>query len=177
MRQHDQKAGFSLMEVNMAVFVMAVGILGLVALFPLGLRESYQGKADLQQSMFADYALNQLVAGLSQTNITWTEWLQLDNTCYPEAISLGGGNSRSKANLPSEVKNALELPGNWTVAGKAMESRHYRIFFDLVSETEDRPSQRLLGISVRSTDIDVNGWQDYTNNPLYYAEVMFQGVP
>ena len=168
MRQHYRKAGFSLMEVNMAVFVMAVGILGLVALFPLGLRESYQGKADLQQSMFADYALNQLVAALSQTNITWSEWCQLDHTCWPESMTVSG-DSRSKANLPDEVKSVLELPGNWTV--------DYRIFFDLVSKTEDRPSRRLLGISVRSTDIDVDSWQNYTNNPLYYAEVMFQGDP
>lgn len=156
----------------MAIFVMAIGILGLVALFPLGLRESYQGKADLQQSMFADYALNQLVGALSQTNITWTEWCNLDNKSYPQSVD-----SRSVASLPSEVKRVLDLPGDWTVGDQQMQAKDYCVFFDLVSATEDRPSQRLLGIGVRSTDVKVNNWKDYTNNPVYYAEVLFQGNP
>jgi Tfp pilus assembly protein PilV len=73
MKTQQRQNGFSLMEVNMAIFVMAVGILGMVALYPLGLRESTQGQADLKQAMFADYVLKQLVAAASQTNITWTE--------------------------------------------------------------------------------------------------------
>ena len=77
MNAAQHRAGFSLMEVNMAVFVMAIGILGMVALFPLGLREGVQARADLKQSMFADHALNQLVAILSQTNMTWQIWEDL----------------------------------------------------------------------------------------------------
>lgn len=74
MSQRRKQNGFSLIEVNIAIFVMAVGVLGMVALYPLGLRESAQGQADLKQSMFADYLLNQVVALASQTNITWSEW-------------------------------------------------------------------------------------------------------
>ena len=62
----------------MAVFVMAIGILGMVALFPLGLREGVQARSDLKQAMFADHALNQIVAILSQTNMTWSVWKGLD---------------------------------------------------------------------------------------------------
>ena len=57
-----KRTGFSLIEVNMAIFVMAIGVLSIVALFPLGLRESFQGNADLKQSATADYYLNQVVA-------------------------------------------------------------------------------------------------------------------
>jgi type II secretory pathway component PulJ len=176
MRKTPSSAGFSLMEVNMAVFVMAVGILSLVALFPLGLRESIQGKQDLQQSMFADYALNQLVGALSQTNVTWTDWVALDHTAYPAAITIGT-ESRPKANLPSangaNVQSMLDLPGNWTVSGKPMQNQHYRILFDLKGDV----SSRILGIGVRSTDMDLSKYELYTNNVLYYAEVMFQGDP
>lgn len=160
-RQVDRIAGFSLMEINMAVFVMAVGILSLVALFPLGLRESIQGKQDLQQSMFADYALNQVVAALSQTNLTWNEWLDVDG--------LAGG----KGDFPSSIRDKLELPGAWTVSGSQMQPRHYRIMCRLV----DGASDRIMGVGVRSTDTDLSRWELYTNNVMYYAEVMFQGVP
>jgi hypothetical protein len=44
------------------------------------------------------------------------------------------------------------------------------------NDGEDVPSARIMGIGVRSTDQDVKGYT-YTNNVLYYAEVMFQGVP
>lgn len=51
------RSGFSLIEVNMAVFVMAIGIVGLLSLFPAGLRESMQSRADLKQVMFSEYVL------------------------------------------------------------------------------------------------------------------------
>ena len=164
MRHTHRKAGFSLMEVNMAVFVMAVGILSLVALFPLGLRESVQGKQDLQQSMFADFALNQMVAALSQTNLTWTEWVSMDGA------ELGAKNVGS---IPDKVKKQLDLLGDWTVNGEKMEAKHYRLYCDLVDES----SSRIMGIGVRSTDIDVSRYEMYTNNVLYYAEALFQGDP
>ncbi len=183
MKHTHRKAGFSLMEVNMAVFVMAVGIMALVGLFPLGLRESYQGKADLQQSMFADYALNELVAALSQSDLTWQEWQSMGATTYPDAFTAPDGKTKwDKVNFPSCVQRKLSLPGLtsadgnaclWTVAGDGMQAKHHRIFFDFVAGS----SARLMGISVRSTDIDAANYYSYTNNALYYAEVMFQGVP
>lgn len=145
----------------MAVFVMAVGILSLIALFPLGLRESIQGKQDLQQSMFADFALNQVVAALSQTNLTWNDWLNVDGL-------IGGRDA-----FPSAVRDKLELPGAWTVGGSLMKPQHYRLFCNLV----DGASDRVMGIGVRSTDVDLTKYELYTNNVLYYAEVMFQGIP
>ena len=161
----------------MAIFVMAVGIMSLVGLFPLGLRESYQGRADLQQSMFADFALNQFVAVLSQTNVYWSEWLNMDNTAYPASVTRPGKPALAKTPLPShgtfKVQDQLDLPRAWTVAGKAMADKDYRMFFNLVEGASDR----VMGIAVRSTDIEVTAYENYTNNVLYYAEVMFQGDP
>ena len=158
MKVIQTRAGFSLMEVNMAIFVMAIGILSMMALFPLGLRESIQGKQDLQQSMFADYALNQIVAGLSQTNVTWTEWNDLS------------GKAGKKNIFPTTIQNKLQLPGAWTVGGTVMQDRHYQI-------NCSRVSARVMGIGVQSTDTDLQSYNSYSNNVMYYAEAMFQGDP
>ena len=41
------RRGFTLMEVNLAIFIMAVAVLGMVALYPLGFRESEQSRDDV----------------------------------------------------------------------------------------------------------------------------------
>jgi Tfp pilus assembly protein PilV len=118
------------MEVNMAVFVMAIGILGMVALFPLGLREGVQARADLKQSMFADHALNQLVAILSQTNMTWQVWEDLadgfEGTGKDFQSKLGSiGNLMPKESPGGAVNLASTLPGNWTIGvGSTAHVRH-----------------------------------------------------
>jgi len=55
-------AAFSLMEVNMAVLVMAGGLLALITLFPAGLRMSTASVGDTRISLFANDALNSLHA-------------------------------------------------------------------------------------------------------------------
>ena len=71
------KRGFTLMEVNLAVFIMAVGVLAMVALYPLGFRESQQSREDVAAADMADAVLNPLVAALSCTNMTWTAWKEI----------------------------------------------------------------------------------------------------
>lgn len=68
------KRAFTLMEVNLAIFVMAVGVLGMVSLYSLGYREIGQGEEDVASAGFADAYLAPLVAGLSSTNMTWQMW-------------------------------------------------------------------------------------------------------
>lgn len=47
------RRGFSLIEVNMAIFVLAGGALALLGLFPLGLRYSQQANAEMRTTAFA----------------------------------------------------------------------------------------------------------------------------
>lgn len=51
------KAGFSLIEVNMAIFVLAGGALALIALFPMGLRESLASRNEMRVAAFAERLL------------------------------------------------------------------------------------------------------------------------
>ncbi len=73
-----RKLGFTLMEVNLAVFIMAVGVLAMVGLYPLGFRESQQSEDDVASAVLADAVLNPLVQALSSPYMKWSDW---NNIC------------------------------------------------------------------------------------------------
>ena len=165
MNTAPNRAGFSLMEVNMAVFVMAIGILSLVVLYPLGLRESTQGQADLKQSMFADYVLNQAVAYASDTNLTWSEW---------KSVNVADSDTEEVTPVvPPFIRSKLKM-GPYTSLGMQQDV-HYKIGCFLVPGASDK----IMGILVQSTDLvkTITKFEQITNNPIFYAEVMFQGDP
>ena len=74
------RRGFTLLEVNLAIFIMATGTLAMCALYALGFRESSQSVEDVAAAAFADAYLGPLVQGLSETNMTWQSWLQIGET-------------------------------------------------------------------------------------------------
>ena len=71
---HKARAAFTLMEVNLAIFIMAVGVLAMTSLYPLGFRESEQSRDDVRAAIVADQVLGKLTAALSSRNITWDKW-------------------------------------------------------------------------------------------------------
>lgn len=69
-----RKLGFTLMEVNLAIFIMAAGVLAMVSLYPLGYRENQQSKDDVKAAAAADAVLNQITGALSARSLTWDDW-------------------------------------------------------------------------------------------------------
>ena len=69
-----RKLGFTLMEVNLAIFIMAAGVLAMVSLYPLGYRENQQSKDDVKAAAAADAVFNQIRGALSQRSLTWDNW-------------------------------------------------------------------------------------------------------
>ena len=71
------RRGFTLLEVNLAVFVMATGVLSICALYSLGFREYRQSVEDVAGAAWAEAYLSPLVQGLSATNMPWSAWTQI----------------------------------------------------------------------------------------------------
>lgn len=65
--------GFSLMEVNIAVALVAVGLLAVFSLFPMGLRESNLSVADNHEAMFANHVLSCMESNAMQIK-DWNRW-------------------------------------------------------------------------------------------------------
>ena len=69
-----KKLGFTLMEVNLAVFIMASGVLAMVSLYPLAYRENQQSVDDVRAAAYADAVFNRVAATLSARNLSWSDW-------------------------------------------------------------------------------------------------------
>lgn len=70
-------AGFSLIEVNVAILVIAGGMLSLFTLFPAGLRMSTAAMSDTRQALFADDFFSFFDAGVSSLSLA--EWQDVDD--------------------------------------------------------------------------------------------------
>ena len=75
MKQSVRRLGFTLMEVNLAIFIMAAGVLAMVSLYPLGYRENQQSRDDVWAASEADRIFNQLHAALGERSIPWQSWM------------------------------------------------------------------------------------------------------
>lgn len=177
--KHKRK-GFSLIEVNMAVFVVAVGILSMVALYPLGLRESIKGKEDLMESVFADNLLNQAVAIASGRSVKWSDWNdESHNPLLPRPnVNIGKTGLENRfttedgfSDLPNFLRSKMVKPALVSESSDAGGVRHFRI----ACFRPQAYSGRMMGIMVQSTTENANDRNDYSNHPIYYAEAYFQG--
>ena len=60
------KKAFTLIEVNLAIFIMAGGVLAMISLYSLGFRESRQSREDVASAALADSVLKPLIASTEQ---------------------------------------------------------------------------------------------------------------
>lgn len=89
MKRLLSRSGFTLVEVNLAIFIMAVGVLSMCALYGLGYRENRQSEEDVYATASADAVLAPLVAGLSSPQLKWNDWTRIGEEVSSEAATSG----------------------------------------------------------------------------------------
>lgn len=75
------KKAFTLLEVNLAIMIMAGGILTILGLYGLGFRETRQSREDIVASAYADAVLSPLIMALSSPELDWTTFDKIKS--YP----------------------------------------------------------------------------------------------
>ena len=63
------KKAFTLIEVNLAMLIMAGGILSIVGLYAFGFRENRHSREDVAATTLADSIISPLVMAISATNL------------------------------------------------------------------------------------------------------------
>ena len=69
-------SAFTLVEVNIALLLIAFALFALISLFPVGLRQSDQSHSDTIQAAFADQVLTALRANAAAVT-NWNDWKTL----------------------------------------------------------------------------------------------------
>lgn len=184
--QMARKLGFTLMEVNLAIFIMATGVLAMVSLYPLGYRENQQSRDDVWAASEADRIFNQIHAALSERSIKWDDWVKAVEKLkgsvgnwelYCE--SSDGYVPKNKSQLNSLAKEALKYLSD--------------IAPTKPSDLTDLDEKRAYAVVVQPGRIKYNGVtvEDYSRvaismrisrnsgslfaQPVYFTEVHFQG--
>lgn len=155
--------GFTLMEVNVALLLLAIGLLGLLSLFPVGLRQSSQASSDTAQAAFASGVLNAIRANAS----TVTDWSAWSNTATFPAKVLAG------VSVPVGVSgsHAIVLTSN-TVdhIDDYLVPTHY-IGYTLSIDPGSVPS--IWKATMQVTD---RKFMSVNNSPVYSTAMYFMGM-
>ena len=191
------RKAFTLMEVNLAIFIMASGILAMVSLYSLGMRESRQSTEDVAAAGYADAVFAPLVAKLSATNLTWQGWTSIGSAPSGEgskvcdAVSPSGGWGAYVQKVGSNASGLFRVTVNPGPNGNVN-----KVFSDVrgaavASGTENisiawptaLPDDYVYGlVATRKGSVISLAFRaarrknGLMSQPVYYTEVHFQGV-
>ena len=170
------KRAFTLIEVTMAMGILATGILAVVGLYALGFRESSQSREDVAAAAAADIVLGQLAMAVSSTNVSWKEFARLGDLpssdgwgAYVENKSTGrimGDPTTRAADVFDRVMNLAGLSGSFPSA--MLQDNGLKCGL-VVMHAENSP---VVAIGFRA----MNRSQDLFAVPLFYTEARYQGV-
>lgn len=173
------RKAFTLMEVNLAILIMAGGILSIVSLYSLAYRENRQSREDVAGAAYADAVISPLVIAASATNLEWSAFRQEFN--YPSDAGWEGyfNNDGSIISSPESVAGAVfssamsQLKGS--NVGQSSNIPKGSSYGDLIPGLVVMHEQdsAIVKISFRAA----KNPKELLAMPLYYTEVRFQGDP
>ena len=175
------KRAFTLMEVNLAILIMAGGILSIVGLYSLGFRENRQSVEDVAAAAYADAVISPLVMAISSTNLQWREFKDIPS--FPEDGWADYFNNDGIVESNPESKAATvfgQAMSKLAAAGLASEDTTATSWSWSSSQFGDAKAglivmhdqdSAIVRIGFRATK--VTGM--LLAAPMYYAEVRFQG--
>ena len=175
------RKAFTLMEVNLAILIMAGGVLSVVSLFALGYRENRQSREDVASAAYADAVMSPLIMACSATNLKWSvfrqEWSLPGNTGWGDYINQSTGlvdsnpDSKAKSTYSTVMsKMAGAAKGSFDVATGWPSTAAGGLKAGLVVRHEKDSS--VVKICFRAT----RNASELLAMPMFYTEVRFQGL-
>lgn len=170
------RRAFTLIEVNLAMLIMAGGILSLVGLYSFGFRESKQSREDVESAALADAFVSPLVMAISATNLTWSKFKDVPN--FPSDEGWGAfldsdGRVTREPDGQAQFGKVVSAYSGCAQGGDVVSygtpaTKNLKCALVVMHE-EDSP---LVRIGFRAT----KSKEQLMSMPLYYTEVRFQGI-
>ena len=154
-----QRMGFSLVEVNLAIFVISVGMLTLFSLFPAGLRQVATSHEATQEALFADYVLSTMRA--EARLMPADDWL--DFSIFRDRV-LGD------LDLQESSGGAVER----TPFGAIDQYMRYVIE---IREVSGRPGRRSVTLWCKAQEFGPTGDTFKRDASRFYTEFVYSGMP
>jgi len=170
------RRGFTLIEITLALGVLATGVLSIVGLYAFGYRESQQSREDIGAAAIADIIFSQLSAAVSNPELTWAEFDALPEEA-DEAGDWGDylNGDRVKPNPTATAQQIftrfagkLKLPDGSSPAFPSTELSGAGLECGLVISRE--------GSLVRFTFRATANPKQLMSSPLFYGSAKFMGV-
>ncbi len=183
-KQIKSRTAFTLMEVNLAILIMAVGVLTMVSLYPLAFRENQHSRDDVRSAATAQHILNQIMGKLSNREITWNQWMSAINSAQSTWADYCDNNGIPKGKSQISSKGRVVFNALMTVGGPNSEQPIFpsssKLAYALVvnwgrltneyGETVKDASRVAISLRVTSRAPELFA------QPIYYTEVHFQGL-
>lgn len=172
------KRAFTLIEVNLAIMVMAVGILGIISLYSFGYREERQSREDVASASYADAVMGPLVTALTATNVKWSAFRQIPDSPGRD----GWGHyiqNRTTGKIVDSPENLAQRAYNDTLT--ALKSSFSGAEWSRVSGNQSLKAALVVMHDEDSAVVRISFRATEKANllfaaPLYYTEARFQGV-
>lgn len=81
--------GFTLIEVELSLLTLSMGVLGVVGLYSLGLRESGFAREEMRATEAAEGVMSRVVSSLTDTNLSWRVWRNISSAGDLSALPEG----------------------------------------------------------------------------------------
>ena len=173
----NMRRAFTLMEINLAMLIMATGVLAVVGLYSMGFRENQQSTDDVASAAYAEAVISPLVRYFSDTNMTWDAFKNLkskpSDAGWRDYLETKSGNNigvRSgtlgvaQGAFGAYAKTAKTAKTSWpSSAAGGLKAAGLVILHD--------ENSAVVRIGFRAAESD----DKLMAAPLYYTEVRFQG--
>ena len=174
------KKAFTLLEVNLAILIMAGGVLAVCGLFSLGYRENRQSREDVAAASYADAVMSPLVMAISSTNLKWSVFRSLQS--YPSdrgwsdyfngdgmVVADPEGQAKSVfASVMGKMQAAAKGPFNVNTGFPSAASGNMRAGLVVLHDQDSA----IVKICFRATKHP----SELLAMPIFYTEVRFQGL-
>ena len=155
------RAGFTLMEVNIALLILAITLTSILSLFPVGLSQANFASEDTIASAFADLALNGMRAN-AQTITNWSDWAAATDGDQLLGIT---GNGKTNAVGATYIKTGSQTLADYLVSGQYLQYS--------LTLSQSQASSLIINASIQVTS---RQFASVSNAAVYATSFVYMGM-